>query len=127
MTRDVTDYITWPETPLTEADTDFVVELPYMMYQNAQGQAGVKRDKPFAVISLTVELELVPGDVNGDSAVDMEDVSQVLKHINGSLRLEGSRFEAADVSGDNAVSMKDVSLLLQYIKGSISRFPVQEE
>ena len=59
--------------------------------------------------------------------MDMEDVSEVLKHINGSLRLEGSRFEAADVSGDNAVSMKDVSLLLQYIKGSISRFPVQEE
>ncbi len=127
MTRDVTDYITWPETPLTEADTDFVVELPYMMYQNAQGQAGVKCDKPFAAISLTIELELAPGDVNGDKAVDMEDVSEVLKHINGSIRLEGGRFEAADVSGDNAVSMKDVSLLLQYIKGSIAQFPVQEE
>ena len=98
-----------------------------MTQPRTQGQAGVKCDKPFAAISLTIELELTPGDVNGDDAVDMEDASEVLKHINGSIRLEGGRFEAADVSGDNAVSMKDVSLLLQYIKGSISLFPVQEE
>ena len=127
MRRDVTEYVTWSEEPLTENDTDFAIQFPHVMYQNYEGQAGVDYMDPFAYLQLTIRLELAPGDANGDKAVDMLDVSALLQHINAVQLLTGSHFEAADVNTDGKLDILDVSLMLKYIDGIITEFPAGSE
>ena len=126
VSRDVTAYVTWSAEPLTKDDTDFVIVLPYALYQNRDGNAGVDCPEPFAVLQITVENggeAVTAGDVNRDGSVNMLDVSEMLRHINGAAALSGQAQEAADVSGDGSVNMLDVSLMLQYINGRITVFP----
>lgn len=125
--RDVTDYVRWSEEALTEQDTDFVITLPYVMYQNQNGVAGVVYPEPFAAIQLTIDVPVVYGDVNGDGGIDLKDVSEILRYINGSLQFAHRQWKAADVSGDGRINMRDISLMLQFINGKITVFPVDSQ
>ena len=126
LSRDVTGYVTWSAEPLTEEDTDFVVEFPYVMYQNRDGVAGVTVQAPFAALQLTFGPEFRYGDVNGDGAINIVDGTEILQYINGMLKLSETARKAADVSGDGRVNMTDISLILQYIDGKIPEFPVEQ-
>lgn len=128
IVRDVTDYVTWSEEPLTQDDTDFMITLPGFMYQNQNGTEGVDYPDPFAVLQLAIRAEssIVYGDVSGDTAITMQDVTLLLGGINGT-ELTDAQKEAADVNGDGGISMADVSLLLSFINGSIEEFPVQSQ
>ena len=54
-----------------------------------------------------------PGDVNNDEAINLSDVTEVLKHI---AKWDVSvNSDAADTNGDKSVNLSDVTLLLQYI------------
>ena len=125
LSRDVTGYVAWSTEPLTENDTDFVICMPYVMYQNRDGKAGMDYQEPFAALQLTIESGAAYGDVNGDGSVNMMDVSRILQYINGAVELAGGEQEAADVSGDGSVNMLDVSMVLQYINGKITEFPAE--
>lgn len=119
LSRDVTDYITWSTDPLTEEDTDFAIILPYVMYQNQNGAAGVTYPEPFAALSLTIQPAGLLGDVNEDGEVAMRDYLLVLQYIREGDVLTESGLKLADVNGDGDVNMKDILLLLQYIRGEI--------
>lgn len=125
--RDVTGYVTWSEEPLRADDTDFVITMPYVMYQNQNGTAGVDCPEPFAVLSLTIGGGAAYGDVNADGSINMVDASRILQYINGSVELSGNELLAADVSGDGSINMMDASLVLQYINGNITVFPGRSE
>ena len=125
LSRDVTGYVTWSTEPLTEADTDFAIVMPYVMYQNRDGKAGVDCLEPFAALQLTVVSGVVYGDINGDGSVNMIDASGILQFVNGAAELSQSQQAAADVSGDGSVNVTDVSLVLQYINGKITAFPAE--
>lgn len=125
LTRDVTGYVAWSEEPLTENDMDFVIVMPYVMYQNRDGAAGVDCLEPFAALQLTIESGIMYGDVNGDGSINMVDASRILQYINGAVQLAKNEMKAADVSGDGSINMKDASLVLQYINGKITEFPVE--
>ena len=57
----------------------------------------------------------IPGDVNGDTKVNMKDIVFLQQYINGwEVEL---REDFADVNGDSKVNMKDVVLLQQFING----------
>ena len=127
LSRDVTEYVTWSEEPLTANDTDFIITMPYVMYQNQNGTAGVDYPEPFVALTLTIESDVTYGDVNGDATINMVDASCILQYINGAVQLSGNELLAADVSGDSTVNMMDASLVLQYINGIITVFPVQSE
>ena len=127
LSRDVTGYVSWSQEALTEQDTDFVITLPYMMYQNQNGAAGVDYPAPFAAIQLNIQIPVTLGDVTGDAVIDLTDVSEIVRFINGGAAFTKGQQKAADVSGDGCINMKDVSLLLQYVSGMITEFPAASQ
>ena len=55
----------------------------------------------------------MPGDVNGDGSVDVNDATVLQKYLN---RWRGTILEEnADVNADGLINMKDVVLIQQYI------------
>lgn len=53
-TRDVTEYVSYSEEPLTLDDTDLTITFPYVKYQNKDGQAGCDYTAPITSVSLDI-------------------------------------------------------------------------
>ena len=118
--RDVTAYVTWSTEKLTVNDTDFEIMLPYVMYQNHNGEVGVDYMEPFVILQLTISGgEAKTGDVNADGRTDMRDVSLLLAAINADARAE-EQIELADLNRDGQVDIADITLLLQWINGNVT-------
>lgn len=66
--RDVTDYVSYSEEPLTQADTELQITFPYVLYQNREGQSGVAYDVP--VTSLDLRLGTATEDELAAEAVE---------------------------------------------------------
>ncbi|MBR3275704.1 MAG: hypothetical protein IKG08_03730 [Eubacterium sp.] len=131
MSRDVTEYLTWSNEPLTADDTDFQLEYPLVMYQNAvadDGQVltGVDVTPPIATVKLTIDNKIKYGDVNGDNYVNMKDANMILNHYFSEIVLTGNDFKAADVDGNGRITMADFNLIISYYLSEISHFPVEE-
>lgn len=59
LRRDVTKYVKWSDAPLTEADTDFAIRFPYVMYHDQDSEesgheTNVATPTPVASVKLTV-------------------------------------------------------------------------
>ena len=134
-TRDITDYVTWSETPLTADDTDFQITFPYAMYQNRENsdtlemEYGVHCDKPMTTLTLTIEdtTEVKYGDVNGDGKVASTDAAIVYRYANGKYQLSANQLLAADVNGDGVVNSTDAALIYRMANGKLLKFPVEKE
>ena len=127
-TRDITNYITFNEEPLTAEDTTFTISFEHVMYHNAETgnsiEAGVDTTTPTATLELIVITETL-GDVNSDGIIDKSDVQAVLDYEaqnNTELRIE-----TADVSGDGVIDSNDAVLIAQYVAEKITEFPAQEK
>lgn len=57
------------------------------------------------------------GDVNLDGSVSIKDLSLLVKHIVGTITLEGDALNAADCNADGKVTIIDLSRLVKYIAG----------
>ena len=57
----------------------------------------------------------LPGDVNGDKIIDIEDVNATINHILKLSMLTGSEFERADCNRDNIVDVVDVNIIINRI------------
>lgn len=53
-TREVTQYVSYSEEPLTKDDEDFAITFEHVMYQNKNGETGVDYTAPMASIRLTI-------------------------------------------------------------------------
>lgn len=78
--------------------------------------AGTSIDGPQAA-------QVIPGDVNGDEAVDSFDMISVRKALTGKEFSSDAARKAADVNRDGEFSVADALLIQQYILGKISEFP----
>ena len=57
----------------------------------------------------------LPGDVNGNGIVDIDDVIALIAHIlNNSTAINT---QAADLNGDGSVDVADITLLIKYVLG----------
>jgi len=65
--------------------------------------------------------QIIIGDVNGDSKVDVSDVVTILRHVNGQINLDAVQKVAADVNLDGVVDQADVQQALRLAVG----LPVQ--
>ena len=62
------------------------------------------------------------GNVNGDNAINITDVSRIKSFLSGTKATD-SQLVCADVDGDGEVTKNDVDLILQYIATEITTFP----
>ena len=128
-TRDVTDYVTWMEEPLTAADSSFSVIFPYVMYHNQENggamDAGVATLTPQVQIELTI-LGGILGDLNGDNTITEDDAKIILER-EAQATQKNLPLSVADVSGDGKVDSNDAVLILQYAQGKLRQFPAQKD
>ena len=57
------------------------------------------------------------GDVNGDSEINVTDIAMVAAHIKGIKALDENAVKAADVNGDGDVNVTDIAMIAAHIKG----------
>lgn len=129
LSRDVTEFVSYSEKPLTAEDTSFAITYPYVMYHNteagAEMTAGEETILPVTTLTLTFG-EAVLGDVNGDGTIDETDAGIILDYEAG-LRKAAPPMGTADVSGDGVIDSNDAVLIAQYAGGSITTFPAEEQ
>ena len=66
-------------------------------------------------VSFTTLPAGIPGDVDCDEVLTINDVSVLVGHLMGTIQLTGQAFINADVDGDNEITINDVSLLLAMV------------
>ena len=66
-------------------------------------------------MSFTTLQEGIPGDVDGDDGITINDVSALVSYLMGQIQLTGQTLQNADLDGDNEVTINDVSVLLMMI------------
>lgn len=74
--------------------------------------------KCFTISSNPVDIQVVPGDINGDTIIDLADLMLCLHHVSGSEVLDGDALLAADVDSDGEVNLTDLMRILHYVSGS---------
>ena len=67
----------------------------------------------------TPELPYLPGDINGDGAVNNKDVVYLFRYVSGDLEDSEVVELALDFNGDGKVNNRDVTRLFWYVSGKI--------
>lgn len=70
-----------------------------------------------------VDLKVTPGDVDGNSELEVYDALLVLQKGTGLITMTEEQELAADVNGDGSVDQYDALLILQKAVGLIENFP----
>lgn len=60
-----------------------------------------------------VPVRLIPGDVNGDSRITVQDVSLVMQYLLGLVDFTPEQKRAADVNNDGWIDIRDITLIMQ--------------
>lgn len=66
------------------------------------------------------------GDTNEDGEVDITDLNQIRRHIEGIEIFPTEKLEVADLNGDGKVNDDDLTIVRSYIQKLITNFPVEE-
>ena len=96
----------------TSAMTGLTANTTYYVRAYATNSAGTAYGEE---VSFTTLSDGVPGDVDGDGVLSINDVSVLLGHMVGEIQLTGQALQNADVDGDNELSINDVSVLLMIV------------
>ncbi len=64
----------------------------------------------------------LPGDINGDNRVDVQDVVMVTRHVLNYNQLDKNLQQLADVNDDGIVDVRDVTMIMQFALGLIDTF-----
>lgn len=64
----------------------------------------------------------LPGDINGDNKVDVQDVVLITRHILNNAHLDENKLQLADVNNDGTVDVRDVTMIMQFALGLIDIF-----
>ena len=128
LTRDVTDYVSWSEEPLTGEDGLFTISFGHVLYHNqedgTQMLSGVAAQTPSVTLELTI-VEGSMGDVDGNGKIELADARMILDH-EAKLLDHGLSLFVADVSGDGVIDSNDAVLIRQYLTGKFTKFPAEE-
>ncbi len=93
-----------------------------ILYANAGGQRTIQEKYSFRISSQVDEPEVMLGDINGDGAINISDLTLCMNHILGKIKLTDEKFYAADVKEDGVVNVSDLTLIMNYILGKINEF-----
>ena len=73
--------------------------------------------------ALPAAADPISGDVNGDGAVTVTDISKTAAHVKSIKMLEDTQLACADVNADSSVNVTDISLIAAHVKGMKSLTP----
>ena len=71
-------------------------------------------DIPLALDNIKIEPKSIRGDVNGDSSVNITDVTSLIDYLL-SGNVDGLNLAAADCNNDTNVNITDVTTLIDYL------------
>ena len=96
----------------TSSMTGLAANTTYYVRAYATNSAGTAYGDE---VSFTTLPDGIPGDVNNDGAITLDDVSILLGYVMGNVQLSGQGLLNADVNGDSAITLDDVSVLLMMV------------
>ncbi len=98
------------------------------IYRNHDdGSSWLNRLKLVSGVEVTsAQPPVLPGDVDGDGSVDIDDAQLIALYDAQLTTLTEQQLAAADVSGDELVDIDDALLIAQYDAQLISDFPVNQ-
>jgi gingipain K len=96
----------------TSSMTGLTANTTYYVRAYATNSAGTAYGEQ---VSFTTLAAGIPGDVNNDETITLDDVSILLGYVMGSVQLSDQALINADVNGDNAITLDDVSVLLAMV------------
>ena len=82
--------------------------------QNAAARTRAAEEPSLKIYGISLEMEILKGDANGDGVVNDADVKDVSSHIMG-MTPKGFNKDAADVNNDNKVNAADIVLINKII------------
>lgn len=95
------------EVTFDNAGTYYFVVAPYN-FQNAASRGLIQ------VIAETVGFGAIPGDVDGNGEVEMQDALITARHAMGLITLNSEQFAAADFNNDSIVNFDDAILIIRH-------------
>ena len=96
----------------TSAMTSLTANTTYYVRAYATNSAGTAYGEE---VSFTTLPDGIPGDVDGDEELSINDVSFLVGHLMGTVQLTGQALINADLDGDNEITINDISLLLAMV------------
>lgn len=94
-----------------------------------EGKTVVKVTTPDGRVEAGCEITVIgttsgrlPGDVNGDNLVDVQDVVMITRHVLNYAQLDDSQQQIADVNNNSTIDVQDVTLIIQFALGLIDTF-----
>ena len=96
----------------TSAMTGLTANTTYYVRAYATNSAGTAYGEE---VSFTTLPDGIPGDVDCDDELTINDVSALLSYLMGQIQLTGQALQNADVDGDGELTINDVSMLLMMI------------
>ena len=122
-TRDITNYVTYDLTKVTEKDHTVTIAFPHVKYHNAENgtamDTGVSTTTPVTTLTLAIG-EVTAGDVNFDGEVDTIDAGLVISYYYEDVTLTDDQISLADVNGDGTVDTNDAGLIVSYFYGNVT-------
>lgn len=79
----------------------------------------VAADTPVLLGRIENEDSCIKGDVNGDQAVDIQDLRMILRYVCGKTELTEQQLKLADVIEDGTVDIQDLRKVLRFVCGKI--------
>lgn len=76
-------------------------------------------DTPVLLGRIENENPCIKGDMNGDKAVDIQDLRMVLRYVCGKTELTKQQLKLADVIEDGTVDIQDLRKVLRFVCGKI--------
>lgn len=67
-------------------------------------------------------LELMPGDINGDGRITVQDVNLVMKYLLELISFSAEQKRSADINKDGWINIRDVNLIMQRALNLIDSF-----
>ena len=96
----------------TSAMTSLAANTTYYVRAYATNSAGTAYGEQ---VSFTTLPDGIPGDVDCDGMLTINDVSVLLGYVVGEIQLTDQALQNADIDGDNDITINDVSVLLMIV------------
>ena len=96
----------------TSSMTGLAANTTYYVRAYATNSAGTAYGEE---VSFTTLPDGIPGDVDCDGMLTINDVSVLLGYVVGEFQLTGQALQNADIDGDNDITINDVSVLLMIV------------